>query len=151
VSSAQRIGYFVLHFIGMCLAMCIGGVALNAVFFGALALVGITYSREDLPAFALLIIGFNLAITMSVWMRFRGHEWRPTLEMASTSVILALGVIAAGQAGVIDESDRLESLTSLACPVMLIPMFLRWNLYASPHGGNAPPPPHDASTNVRCG
>jgi len=136
-TSLSRLGHFVLHYLEMCVAMCVGGIALNVVFFGALALLGVTYSEEQLPTFALLAIGANLAIAMAAWMRFRKHEWRPTLEMASTSIILAVAVIAAAAIGLIDEGDRLNALTSLACPVMLVPMALRWDLYASPHGTHA--------------
>jgi hypothetical protein len=130
---ARRVGYFALHFLEMCLAMCIGGIPLNAAFFGVLALFGVTYSEDQLPTWAFIAIGVILATVMATWMRFRGHEWRPTLEMASTSIILAFGVIGAAGIGLIGESDRLESFTSLACPVMLVPMALRWDLYSSPH------------------
>jgi predicted amidohydrolase len=116
------------------MAMCVGGIALNVVFFGALAVLGVTYSEDQLPSFALLAIGANLAIAMAAWMRFRKHELRPTLEMASTSIMLAVGVIAAAAIGLIDEGDRLTAVTTLACPVMLVPMVLRWDLYASSHG-----------------
>jgi hypothetical protein len=65
----------------MCLAMCIGGIPLNAAFFGLLALFGVTYSEDQLPTWAFIAIGVILATVMAAWMRFRGHEWRPTLEM----------------------------------------------------------------------
>jgi hypothetical protein len=129
-----RLGHFVLHYLEMCMAMCAGGIALNVAFFGALALLGATYSEDQLPTFALLAVGANLAIAMAAWMRFRKHEWRPTMEMASTSIILVVGVIAAAAIGLIDEGDRLAAITTLACPVMLVPMALRWDLYASSHG-----------------
>ena len=64
----------------------------------------ITYSEEQLPTFALLAIGANLAFAMAAWMRFRKHEWRPTVEMASTSIILAVAVIASAAIGLIDEA-----------------------------------------------
>ena len=61
--------------------------------------------------------------------------------MASTSIILAIAVIAAAAIALIDQSDRLNTLTSLACPAMLIPMSLRWDLYASSHRTHAPVKP----------
>ena len=139
-TSLSHLGSFILHFMGMCLAMCVGGIALNVAFFGALSLFGATYSEDQLPTFALIAIGVNLAMAMVIWMRLRKHEWRSTLEMASTSIILALAVVGAAGIGLIDASDRLATLTSLACPVMLIPMALRWGLYAHPHA------PHSAPT-----
>jgi hypothetical protein len=135
-ASLSHIGLFVAHFIEMCMAMCVGGIALNVVFFGVLGLFGVTYSQDQLPTFVLIAVGVNLAIAMAAWMRFRKHEWRLTLEMASTSIILALAVIGGAAIGLIDASDRLAAFTSLACPVMLIPMSLRWGLYAHPHASH---------------
>ena len=77
--------------------------------------------------------GSTFRAVATIPTRFRKHEWRPTLEMASTSIVLAVGVVVAAAVGLIDEADRLNALTSLACPVMLVPMALRWDLYASTH------------------
>jgi hypothetical protein len=73
---------------------------------------------------------------MVAWMRFRGHEWRPTLEMASTSIILPILLIGAAWLSIIPESSRLEWLTIFACPVMLVPMLFRLDLYTGHHAGH---------------
>ena len=69
-TSLSRLGHFVLHYLEMCVAMCVGGIALNVVLFGALVLLGVTYPDNQLPTCALLAIGANLAIAMAAWMRF---------------------------------------------------------------------------------
>src|SRR5687768_3243454 len=81
-----RMRYFLLHFLEMCLTMCIGGITLNVLFFWGAAWIGYPNLFERFPEVSLLVIGMNLAMPMIAWMRFRGHGWRPTLEMASTSI-----------------------------------------------------------------
>jgi hypothetical protein len=122
-----RAGYFLWHFVEMCLAMCIGGIALNVLFFWFAERLGYANLFERFPEFSLLMVGINLAIPMTAW--FRGHEWRPTLEMASTSIILPLLLIGAAWLSIIPSDSQLELLKRLACPVMLIPMLLRIDLY----------------------
>jgi len=131
-----RTGYFIWHFVEMCLAMCIGGITLNVLFFLGAAQLGYPDLTERYPEFSILIIGILLAMPMTAWMRFRGHEWRSTLEMASTSIILAILLIGASWLGVIPKSDMLEWIKRLACLVMLIPMLFRLDLYTGHHAGH---------------
>ena len=47
-------------------------------------------ARQKWWIFTLLstaVLAFWLTMLMIAWMRFRGHAWRPTLEMASTSIV----------------------------------------------------------------
>ena len=131
-----RAGYFLWHFLEMCLTMCIGGITLNVLFFLGAAQIGYPNLLERFPEFSLLTIGINLAVPMTVWMRFRRHEWRPTLEMASTSILLPILLIGAAWLGIIPESSRLTLLKILACPIMLIPMLFRLDLYARHRAGH---------------
>ena len=133
---AARTGYFLWHFVEMCLTMCIGGIALNVLFFWGAAQIGYPDLFERFPEFSLLLIGINLALPMIAWMRFRGHDWRPTLEMASTSIILVILLIGAAWLGIISRSSQLELLKRFACAVMLIPMLFRLDLYTGHHAGH---------------
>ncbi len=145
VSSSQKVqvprvvartGYFLWHFVEMCLAMCIGGIALNVLFFWGAAQIGFPNLFERFPELSLLMVGINLAVPMTAWMRFRSHKWRPTLEMASSSIILVILIISAARLGILPESSRLALLKKLACPVMLIPMLFRLDLYTGHHAGH---------------
>jgi hypothetical protein len=131
-----KTGYFFRHFLEMCLAMCIGGIALNILFFYTAAQIGYPNLLSNFPEFSILAIGINLAIPMIVWMRFRGHNWRLTLEMASTSIILAALLIGMSGLGIIPKNSMLEWIRSLACPTMLIPMLLRLDTYTGHHAGH---------------
>ena len=133
----SRVWHFVLHFLEMCLAMCIGGISLNVLFFAGAAQFGYTNLPERYPEFSILMIGILLAIPMAAWMRFRGHDWRSNLEMSSSSIVLAILLIGAYWLGVIPVSGMLEWIKALACPVMLIPMLFRLDLYTASHASHA--------------
>jgi hypothetical protein len=116
-----RLGYFIWHFLGA-------------------GKVGYPDMLERFPEFSLLAIGTNLAIPMTAWMRFRRHEWRETLEMSSTSILLAILLIGLAWLGIISMNSRLVLLKELACPVMLSPMLFRLHLYTGHHAGHGPAP-----------
>lgn len=125
----QSIWIFVRHLLEMCLAMCLGGIPLIVLFFFGAARVGYPDLFQQSPELSVLVIGFILALPMSAWMRLRGHGWRPTLEMAGTSILLAILLVSLGWLGILPEGSLFEWFTRFACPVMLIPMFLRLDMY----------------------
>lgn len=88
-------GRFVLQFVQMCAVMCAGGIALDLIFFGGLALAGNSSFFQENRELSILIVGINWAIAMGVWMAVRGHPWRHNIEMSSTSVITAVLLIGA--------------------------------------------------------
>lgn len=131
-----RTGYFIWHLLEMCLAMCIGGIPLIVLFFVGAAKLGYPDLLQQFPGLTVLVVGFILSLPMTAWMRFRGHEWRPTLEMASTSIVLGIVLAGLGWLGVLSKSSGFEWMTRLACPVMIIPMLFRLDHYASSHASH---------------
>ena len=130
---ASKAGHFIVHFIEMCLAMCLGGIPLIVLFFFGAAQVGYPDLLQRFPELSVLVVSLILTLPMIVWMRFRGHAWRATLEMASTTMILGTGLIVLGQLGILRKGDMFEWLTRLACPAMIIPMLFRLDLYTGHH------------------
>jgi hypothetical protein len=66
-------------------------------------------------------------------MRFRGHRWQPTLEMAASMIIPTLVAIAALAAGVAG-FDTLMGLEHAAMLIgMLVAMLLRADEYTGHH------------------
>jgi hypothetical protein len=65
--------------------------------------------------------------------RFRGMQWRPTLEMAGSTMVVGLALIAAYWIGLVARDSLLEIQTSLACPVMVAVMLARFPLYSGSH------------------
>jgi hypothetical protein len=86
---------FVLQFIEMCAAMCVGGIALDLVFFEGVALLGDPNFFQENRELSIFILGINFAIAMGAWMAVRRHPLRHNIEMSSTAVVVALLLIAA--------------------------------------------------------
>jgi hypothetical protein len=136
-SRLSQIGHFLWHFVQMCLACCIGGITLSVLFFGGAALIGYPDLIHRAPSLSTLVIAFFLALPMAAWMRFRGMAWPPTLEMAASPIILGILLIGLAWLGIVPKSSLIEWLTRLACPVMLIPMLFRLDLYTGRKGHHA--------------
>ena len=121
---------FTLHFLEMCVPMCLGWGIGDAIYFAAADPLGSPEPFRDWPELSLAIVTFNMTAPMVAWMRFRGMPARPTAEMAAGMVVLALLLLLAGWLGI----AAMESLPWLAhglmMPAMLIPMLLRFELYS---------------------
>ena len=126
----RKVGNFLWHYLQMCMACCVGGVTLGVAFFGGASLIGYPDLIVQAPFFSTLVLAIILTVPMVAWMRFRHHEWRPTLEMGSATMGLGIVLIALGTLGLVSLSRMFEWVASLACPVMLVPMLLRVRLYA---------------------
>jgi len=133
----RDVGHFLRHLVEMCLVMCGGAAILSVAFFGGAALVGYPDLISRFPEFATLVLAINLSLPMVAWMRFRGHEWRPTLEMAGGTMALGILLIAAGWLDIIPVSDLFVWESRLACPVMLVAMLFRLDLYTGRLGHHA--------------
>ncbi len=140
-SLLTQTGHFLWHFVQMCLAMCVGGGILNVlVFLVAPALIGYPDPRQQLPELSLLVIAFIYSLPMALWMRFRGMEWRPILEMSGAAIGLAILLIGLAWLGIVPQSSLrgwLLGFCGPACLVMLIPMLFRLDLYTGRTGHHA--------------
>jgi hypothetical protein len=134
-------GHFLWHFVQMCLAMCIGGAILNAlVFVAAPALIGYPDPRQQFPELSLLVIAFIYSLPMALWMRFRGMEWRPILEMSGAAIGLAILLIGLGWLGIIPRSSLRGwelGFCGPACVLMVVVMLFRLDLYTGRVGHHA--------------
>jgi len=129
----KSVGRFGRHFLEMCAVMCIGGGALIGVFFAAASVVGFPDLRVDSPEWSALIVSIILAAAMVAWMRFRRMDWRPTVEMAGSSVVSG-GVLVVGYwVGVVSKEALVPSVCLVACVAMIAVMLFRLPLYTSSH------------------
>lgn len=132
----KPVARFLLHFVEMCMVMCVSGIILSVLFFQAAAALGYTNLPRTAPELSVFVIAVNLSVPMAAWMRYRGMEWRPTLEMAVPTMATGLLLIAAYWLEIVAAGSLIEIQTSLACPVMLAVMLLRFPLYSAPHTGH---------------
>lgn len=140
---ARPVVRFGLHLLEMCMVMCVGAAALSLVFFGAASLLGYSNLLQTAPELVVLVIALNLSVPMAAWMRYRGMDWQPTLEMAGATMVVGLGLIAAYWMDLVAKDSLVEIQTGLACPVMLAAMLVRFRLYSGSHTAHSTQePPH---------
>jgi glutamate synthase domain-containing protein 2 len=73
----------------------------------------------------------TMTIPMVAWMRYRGHRWQPTLEMAASMIVPTLLAIALLEAGAMS-FGALMGLEHIAMLLgMLAAMLLRTGEYTS--------------------
>ena len=91
-----RTATFLLHYVEMVVVMFAGMVVLGLPAEAGLQAIGSGASQlqDDAPALAFLGMAATMTIPMVAWMRFRGHRWQPTLEMAASMIIPTLVAIA---------------------------------------------------------
>jgi hypothetical protein len=128
---------FFLHYLEMVAAMFIGMFALGKpadLLFSALG----TSTSSQHPAMMLFSMGVTMTVPMVAWMRFRGHAWRPTNEMAASMLIPTFAAMALVGAGAMKGGPVMviEHVAMLAG--MLIAMLLRRDEYSGAHAHGAP-------------
>ena len=77
-----RTGHFVRHYLEMVAAMIVGMVALGPLWTLVLDAAGAP-ALLDRPELGALVMATNMTLAMSAWMRYRGHRWAATAEMAA--------------------------------------------------------------------
>ncbi len=127
------VGRFAVHLAEMCVVMCLGAVLLSVVFFGAAGLLGYDDLTQTAPELSVFVIALNLSVPMVVWMRYWKMDWQHTLEMSGATMAVGLFLIAGSWLGWFAPDHLVEVQTSLACPVMLAAMLVRFPFYASKH------------------
>jgi hypothetical protein len=134
---------FVLHFLEMCAAMCAGGGVLNFAIFGAAASLGYPNLVAQAPELSILIVAFDLALAMAVYMALRGHPVRHNIEMSGSTVVGAVPFVGALWLGMIPQT-KLDDWPSLfvfmcgpLCLLMFLVMVVRFDHYGGRVGANA--------------
>jgi hypothetical protein len=99
-------------------------VEMIVVMFAGMALL---WAPADLlidtrPTAAMLgTMAFTMTAPMVPWMRWRGHRWQPTLEMAASMVVPALAMLTLLAADVVSDAGVLLGVEHVA---MLAGMFV---------------------------
>ena len=111
-------------------------VEMVVVMFAGMALLWMPATlvvNTDADAAMLGTMAVTMTAPMVAWMRWRGHRWQPTIEMASAMIVPTLGVLAMLAAGL----GGLGLLMSLEHVVMLggmlLAMLARRGEYAHHH------------------
>jgi hypothetical protein len=134
VRPAARFGRHVLE---MCVVMCVSLALLGLLVFAATTVLGFSDVREEAPELSALVVAAVLAGSMVVWMRFRGMEWRPTLEMAAPALVAGVVMVAGYWIGIVAQRDLIGSVCGVACLGMIAVMLFRFRLYSTHTGHHA--------------
>lgn len=119
------------HFFEMCVAMCIGVALTTMVLRGAAAASGADL-RQEWPGLSLLVISIAITLPMAAWMRFRGMDLRPILEMSAAGI---LAVVVAAWFGIISASSvGVGTVCGLECVAMFAAMLFRLDMYTGRGG-----------------
>ncbi len=128
--SVRQVGQFLLHLVEMVAVMCGGAVILNLLVFWVTALVGYPDLSGQFPRLATLVYTVNLSLPMTAWMRFRGMDWRPTLEMAGAPIGVGILLFVGLSIGLVPNSGLFMRQCGLSCLAMLAVMLFRFDHYA---------------------
>src|SRR3954467_822677 len=87
---------FIRHYVEMVVVMFAGMLVLGLPGETALQAIGSGTSelRHNAPSVVFLGMAATMTAPMVGWMRYRGHRWQPTLEMAASMIIPTLIAIA---------------------------------------------------------
>src|SRR5690349_14728882 len=94
--------HFTRHYVEMVVVMLVGMAVLWVPLSAAIEM--------DAPALKLLGMGLTMTVPMVAWMRFRGHGWAPTNEMAAAMLIPTAGVIALLGASLVEDLGALMAI-----------------------------------------
>jgi hypothetical protein len=88
------VGRFLRHYGEMVLAMVVGMVVLGMPLAAVLG---------DDEMLMLVNMGVSMTVPMVAWMRYRGHGWQVTTEMAAAMVVPTMAAMTAFGTGLVDD------------------------------------------------
>jgi hypothetical protein len=125
---------FLRHYLEMVAAMLVGMIVVGAAVRGVLALAGLGFPTRH-PELAALEMAFDMSVGMVAWMRYRGHGWASTLEMAGAILAPAVGLFPLLWLGVIDGGALLVLEHLAMFPLMFLVMLRRRDEYGGASHG----------------
>ena len=127
---------FIRHYVEMLVAMILGMVVVVLPADAALVALGTSSGEfyEDAPAIMLIAMTVAMTVPMVAWMRYRGHAWQPSMEMAASMVLPMVALLALLWTGLMTDSATLMAvLHAVMLPSMLIAMLVRRDEYSGHH------------------
>jgi hypothetical protein len=117
--------HFIRHYVEMVVAMFLGMAILALPARGVLGAAGTSWSELGTEAM-FLGMAVEMTLPMVAWMRYRGHAWRPCLEMSAAMFVptfAAIGLFAAGVAGegVLMGAEHVAMLLAMLAAMLLRP------------------------------
>jgi hypothetical protein len=135
---------FVRHYLEMVVAMLVGMAVLGPVESWVLDPIGWADLRA-VPEADALVMATNMTVAMVAWMRFRGHGWSPTTEMAAVMYLSFLVLLPLLWVGLLSDGGFMALGHVLMFTAMAAVMLRRPDEYTGHHHrtrahGSAYPP-----------
>jgi hypothetical protein len=132
--SSRGTWHFLRHLGEMVLAMMVGMMALGALDRVMLAAAGssVTAIRNSAPEVVALVMALNMAVGMTVWMRYRRHSWAMCAEMSGAMFLPAVAAIVLFWCTVIHGGSITTVAKTAMLPAMIAVMLLRRTEYSQP-------------------
>jgi hypothetical protein len=124
---------FFHHYVEMLVVMMLSMVLLGGLVTGIFAIFGHS-SVLHYTGLRAFVMATDMTVGMVIWMRFRGHGWAATLEMAGAMFLPYLLLVGPYAAGVISGDAFLFGMHVLMLPFMFLVMLRRYDEYAQKHG-----------------
>ncbi|SMD24549.1 hypothetical protein SAMN05661093_08644 [Kibdelosporangium aridum] len=118
-------GRFARHYVEMIVAMVAG-----MLLFAPLWTWWSAMARPDVEA---LVMATNMTLGMGIWMRIRGHGWRPIAEMGAAMYVPFLLLLGPYWLGMLSADVVMIGGHVLMLPAMLVAMLLRRTEYTVHH------------------
>jgi hypothetical protein len=112
----------------MVVVMFLGMFTLMAPTGWVLGALGASWSHLS-PAMNVFTMALTMTVPMVAWMRYRGHAWRPNVEMAASMLIPTFGVMTLLWAGVSTSGALMVPDHAAMLISMLFTMLLRRDDY----------------------
>jgi hypothetical protein len=130
-----RKSHFWRHFVQMLVAMIVGMAAFGVPFRAILGAFGYTWDEAVVrfPEIVCVVMTFNMAVGMVVWMRFRGHGWWASAEMTAAMYAATAITLAMFWLHIISSDPLIGLMHVLMVPAMLFAMLYRRDEYAYSH------------------
>jgi hypothetical protein len=126
------IWHFVRHYLQMIVAMVLGMVILGPLESALLSPLGWS-SLHGVSELEALVMATNMTAAMVAWMRYRGHGWAATNEMALAMYLPFIVLFPPLWLGFITPATMLSGGHLLMLPAMAGAMLLRRNEYTGHH------------------
>jgi hypothetical protein len=123
---------FARHYVEMVVVMVGGMVVLGAPAGWLMGAFGTSWSQLS-PAMMVLVMAVTMTAPMVAWMRFRGHAWRPTAEMAASMVLPAFAAMALAWTVVTAVGTLMVVEHAAMLAAMLVAMLVRRDEYMGAH------------------
>jgi uncharacterized membrane protein YhaH (DUF805 family) len=123
------LGHFGEMFVVMMIGMPLFGMPEQAI----VRAMGYPHPTQQFPVIAAFLMTINMTVPMVALMRYRGHSWARSGEMAAAMVVPSVAIIVLCVVGMIPTRSVSGLVMLLMLPAMLVVMLYRRTEYA--HGG----------------